>query len=395
MSAANLAVAHQRQQAVAAARMSAATTAVEINHRYRMARVQAEQEAIRERSKQNFWKSRSVRRTIYLALTLAGMTLGWQAAHIFGETEKPQSAFSSPASQPSNAMLPAAESQKGREATGTVTSEVSASSQGILVSMDAVEVPFVRTIPNIGNTGMSTIRTFASVNAMAQRFAVTGIYALGEPMEIGRERALSVSQSLQALGVGADRIEILPPLPSASDSDILPGARLLALGHPPVTVQAIKPGAPLEMAGAPVLPFNPAFAMKPTPLKPMTESAESVAKLEPEAPAGPELETAVQAAANRNRPATQGTQAKPLARPDGPGVFVSVAPRTPVAAEKTPAPAPAPAQPVQKSPSYEIVSRLEDAVLVKVGNQVRHVRVGQTLPDGKVLGKDLMPVAGR
>lgn len=395
MSAAQIAVALQRRQAVGAARMSAAATAVEINHRYRMARIEAEQAAIRERRMQNFWKSRPVRRTIYLSLTLAGMALGWQAAHLFGKTEEPQPAFSSPAGQHGDAALIGADHPTGREATGTVTSDAASSSQGILVSMDAVEVPFVRDISSIRSTGMAAVRTFAAVNATAQRFAVTGIYAAGEAREIGRERALSVSKSLQALGVSADRIEILPPLPSANESDILPGARLLALGHPPMTAQAIKPGSPLDMAGIPALPFNPAFALKPTPLKPMPETAELVAKLEPEAPAGAELETAVQAAASRNRPSSQGAPAKPLTRPDGPGVFVSVAPRTPVAAEKTPAPATTPAQPVQKSPSYEIVSRLEDAVLVKVGNQVRHVRVGQMLPDGKVLGKDLMPVPER
>jgi hypothetical protein len=46
-----------------------------------------------------------------------------------------------------------------------------------------------------------------------------------------------------------------------------------------------------------------------------------------------------------------------------------------------------------KSNAFTIVSNLENAVLIRVGREVRHILVCDPLPDGTVVGKNLGPIS--
>lgn len=404
----------QRQQAIAAAQSIAITNAVELSHRYRMARVAAEQEAIRVRRKNNIWNSRLVRRGFYGLFLTLGVGVGWLVAN---SGQQPTNHTSAANSAGAHAFAPVVDeaapvSVLKNPLLGILPTAPMSASMSVEASqpnqpmalMDAVEVPFVRSVSQLGRSGLASVTSFAKFNASAQRFTLTGMYGVGETVDIGRARSLSVAEALVAQGIDRTRIEITLPSVTEEESNIFSGARLEARGGSGIKPERIEAGSPLaSIEGQHARDLPPAFAPRPSPMRlksePATVSGASTS-IEPEAEPvekqSTELEDAVKKAASRKPPSQKSADKPAKAEREGAGVFVRMQTSRPTeTARPTPKAQPeSPATPAinpATETSYSIIRTMDGAVLVKAGSQVTHVRVGEKLPDGKTLGADLKP----
>lgn len=131
----------------------------------------------------------------------------------------------------------------------------------------------------------------------------------------------------------------------------------------------------------------PKLAVSPAPKTsalPRSLTADAPQVRTPQEPAvSPELIAAVNNARSKVEPATGARQPAKSAN----GVFVQLPEKKPA---KAPAPSatPAPTETASSSPApraFSVVSHFTGGLLVRVGQQVNHVRIGEILPNGKRL----------
>lgn len=379
----------RRSDAVTLARAMALTTSIEIKHRYRMSRIEAEQKAIEFRLSRNFWRSRFVRRLINVLCVGIGLSLGWLASVKLSDTTTiadEQHAGQVQERPNSGASAPSVADDVNRTGLGRAEpSPLDDRSVEIVdfAVQDLVQIPFVRERSVLGKRGFEMIRQFAQANLGASRFQVTGISGVGETAALADERAKAVMDVFTSFGVESQSIELIPSTATMGDEAVRTGARLAALVQRPLGQQSISPiellGSPTIGMGAPRTDVAVIESISP-PMKERADSGEEV-----DDGGGKELASAVKAAANRQR-----VEKAPQ----------TIKPKNALASKSAPArqtePTPKVKEPTvedNSSAAYSIISKLDGAVLLKFGREVWYVKVGEKLPDGKVLGSNLEPRA--
>jgi len=382
------------------AKALAMSSAVEIKHRYRMSRIEAEQKTIQVRLRRNFWRSRTARNLNYTLCIAFGLGLGVLAHSQWLLYERASEGVAQAATQ--------AQLVLGNQLSGVVGASVAdatpakkakSAEAATLVVMDSIDVPFLRAKSILAKNGLTGVLDFVKVNDKAQKMQVTGVYGPTENPAIAAKRALFVVDVLMKAGLSRQAVEVMPVVPSKEDGKIISGARLSSMGPRLRAADSISKGAPLGPGAAVLpLPFNSAFSQGATvaPMRPPESKSELTApsvqrqKLatddEGEANVN-ELEKAVQLAASRRlmenaQPKQKPPPAKVASKPES-GLETAQ-----VTGNQDPKPATA-----TKSNAFTVVSKLENAVLIRVGREVRHIQVGDSLPDGNVLGKNLEPMS--
>jgi hypothetical protein len=394
------------------AKALAMSSAVEIKHRYRMSRIEAEQEAIKVRLRRNFWRSRTAKNMHYTLCIAFGLGLGVLAHSqwLLYERESGQAApaASQAARTPANQT---ATGVGGRDTTGTASQgavgapaeQASPVVAPALAVMDSIDVPFLRAKSSLGKKGLTGILDFVKVNDKAQKIQVTAVHGPTENSALASERALIVVDALMTAGLSRQAVEVMPVVSSPEDGKVISGVRLSSMGPRLRVADSISTGAPLgSSVGVMPLPFNSAFSQGAivSPVRqpdgpgelasPTVQRPKPATDDEGEANAK-ELEKAVKLAASRRQlenaqptaqPKQKPPQAKAVSKPES-GLETAQ-----VTGNQDPKPATA-----TKSNAFTIVSKLENAVLIRVGREVRHIQVGDPLPDGTVLGKNLEPIS--
>lgn len=394
MSAMTIETAQQRSD-LEIARALAMSSAVEIKHRYRMSRIEAEQETIKLRLRRNFWRSRTAKIMQFTLCVAIGLGLGVLAhsqwllfkREVGGSAQGTTPVALAPATQ-TTADAGAVSGEQGKTALAST-----------LTILDSIDVPFLRTKSTLAQNGLTGILNFAKVNEEAQKIQVTGVYGPAENPAIATERALVVVDVLIRAGMSRQSVEVMPVLPSEEDAKTISGARLSSVGPRHREAGSIQAGAPLGLGnGGMPTPFNSAFKQDATQTPTRTPDGLS----EPSALSLPrqknatndegesnakELERAVKLAASRRL--SERPQQKQNSSPGKENGKSEPTTESSILTGNQESKS----SPGSKPIAFTIVSKLENAVLIRVGREVRHIRVGESLPDGTMLGKNLEPIS--
>jgi hypothetical protein len=333
---------------------------------------------------------------------------------------------------------------KGAVATGIVVRAADVDVGAELVVLEALDVPFVRAVGDIGTAGKDSVAEFVRGNAMDAKFGVTPMVGLGESDLLADARASAVVSHLLVLGVDRAKLQIHAPQKTADDAPVtVTGARVSVYAQAKRSPASILAGAPLDALGLvePMpTPLQPAFSAlrsqfgdnnndprhQPTHkarssavggetrssrLKERAQSRpKTVPKPDRESPDGmKELADAVRSAALRNANIDRRSVAGATVGNERSGVSVTMS-KKPAADQPGTADAGMVgssggeaaasmasgehnnAEATTSPVNYKIVGRYGWGVLVQSGNSIKSIKVGDALPDGSKLTKEASAV---